>query len=114
MDTWPLRKTGHHTAEGSGLEPNHRYGSVVHFNVGMIQIGPITADFIDWPEEPLQQVKLMRRLVHEYTATLGRPFAAPRIRSVIRFVAPTEHRKGAKDGLANLARVDRGFHSLDR
>src|SRR5262249_5987795 len=114
VDAGLLGNTGHVRAETAVLEAKHRHGGVVHFDGRMIEVGPVAADLGDRAHEPAKQVELMRRLIDKDAAALALPLAAPWVRLIVRWLAPTIHSKDAEDRLADFAGVDGCFHTGDR
>src|SRR5579883_215987 len=80
----------------------------------MIQVCPVATDFCNRTHQPEKNIELVRRLVHKYAAALGVPLSAPRIRPVIRFIAPTVLNEDTQRGLADLAFINGALHALDR
>src|ERR1700722_8539443 len=107
-----LRQAGDDGTEAAILEADHGQGGILDLDIWMIEIGPATANLVDLTHEPLQQIQLVRRLVHQNASPFRRPFAAPGVGLVVRLVAPAEHREDAQDRLADLAGVDGRLHAL--
>ena len=94
--------------------PDHRQRRVFHLNIRMAHVRPISAYFLNLAHQPGQHVQLMRRLIDQYPATLGRPLAPPRITPVVGLITPTQHEKRRQHGQPDLARVNCRLHAQYR
>src|SRR5262245_39327532 len=67
----------------SHLKANDRFCCILDFNIGVIQIGTTAKELVNRSHEPLQNVQLMRCLIHQHTATLADPSSSPSIALVV-------------------------------
>src|SRR5206468_1969628 len=103
VNTWLLRHARHDGTKAAVLEPEHRNSGIVHLDPWMIDVGPAAADFRDRPQEPAEQVELVRRLIDQHPTAFGIPLPPPRVGLIIGRFSPTVHEEEAEGRPANLA-----------
>src|SRR6516165_6540012 len=100
--------------EPSRLEPDNGHGRIFDLNGRVIDVRPTPADLCDLAHEPVEQVELVRGLIHEHTTPFRIPAPAPRVGLVIRSVTPVEHAHDTERRPADLSRDDCRLHARDR
>ncbi len=109
-----LRVAQRQRGDGAAPEADDGDSRVLDLDVGVVEVVPLAVDLGRRAHQPQQQVELVRRLVDEDAAALGRPATAPRVRPVVGLVAPAQDDDVGHHRLADLARVDRPAHADDR
>ena len=114
VDARVLRQAANDVAEAAVRETDIGDGGIFDLDVRMVQIAGDAGDGEDRAHQPLKNVEVVGRLINQDAAAFGGPFAAPRVRTVVRLIAPGEHGDRAENRRADLALVDGGLHGEDR
>src|SRR5579863_1144309 len=77
----------------------------------MIEVVPESKELIDRAHIPLEQIKLVRRLIDQHASPFGFPRATPRITSIVGLLAPAIHCDCSQDGMPQFPLVDGLFDS---